>query len=208
MDQPTLAILLLILSLFFIVAEIFLPSGGLLTALAVMSLAGSFWCAHNAWWEDSPGKFLSYLVSGFVLIPATIVFSFYLLPRTRFGKAAMATAPKEEDVRPFVEEEAHLQSLVGRFGETLTPLNPGGLVTLDGERLHAESEGMMLERAERIKVIAIHGNRVVVRRTDEPEPTLEPTTNETSPIELARDEHDPPIEPPSNAPLDFDLPQG
>ena len=89
--------------------------------------------------------------------------SLYILPQTEFGKQVLLEAPDLEEVTPYQEEQRQLQRLVGHVGKTLTLLNPGGLVLVDGTRQHCESEGNMLEAGVPVEVIAVKGNRVVVR---------------------------------------------
>ena len=74
----------------------------------------------------------------------------------------------------------------------MTLLNPGGLVLVDGTRQHCESEGILLAAGSPVEIVAVKGNRVVVRPVDE-------SSDETPgrPRERLRGE----------TPLDFDLPQ-
>ena len=47
-------------------------------------------------------------------------------------------------------------------------LNPSGFVTLDGERLHAVSEGLVIDSGTSVEIIGVQGNRVVVRPGEPP----------------------------------------
>ena len=51
MDYSHIALLLLIVGGVLLVAEVFIPSGGLILAAAGVCLAVSVWCAWNAWWD-------------------------------------------------------------------------------------------------------------------------------------------------------------
>ena len=80
----------------------------------------------------------------------------------------LLAAPKSEDVTPHQAEQQQLQLMVGKKGRTLSMLNPGGLVSVDGRRLHAFSEGVMVDPNEWVEVLEVRGARVLVRRTSAP----------------------------------------
>ncbi|HEY8424756.1 MAG TPA: nodulation protein NfeD [Limnochordales bacterium] len=63
---------------------------------------------------------------------------------------------------------ADLQRWVGRTGRALTPLRPGGVIEVDGERLDASTEGEYLEPGTPVRVVRAEGLRIVVRRLEEP----------------------------------------
>ena len=69
-----------------------------------------------------------------------------------------------------------------------------GLVLVNGERVHCESEGMMIDPQTTVEILGLKGNRVVVR-------TLSPEQEQTGPTTAELDEPDEP-------PVDFDLSQG
>jgi membrane-bound ClpP family serine protease len=82
--------------------------------------------------------------------------------------------------------------MVGRIGETVTTLNPSGIVRIDGHRLHCQSEGGILEAGTPVRVISARSNSVTVRRID---PNAPGALLDKSPAA-----------PPANdEPLDFDL---
>ena len=70
---------------------------------------------------------------------------------------------------PYLEESRRLEKLVGRFGVARTNLLPGGLVEVDGMRLHAVSEGLMVESGESVEIINVRGSQVVVRPGNAPQ---------------------------------------
>jgi membrane-bound ClpP family serine protease len=98
-----------------------------------------------------------------------------------------------DEVTPYQEEARQLMRLVGHIGKTLTMLNPGGLVEVDGTRQHCESEGMLLEAGTPVEIVAVKGNSVVVR-------PVEHSPKETDAPNQRRKSDD-------NS-LDFELPRG
>src|SRR3984893_1681179 len=170
MDSGYLAILLLIVGVALIVCEVFIPSAGLIAAFATLCIAGSIASAWSAWFYTSPTYFALYVTALLVLIPSAISGAFYVLPRTAFGRKVLLEGPDLDEVTPYQEESRQLMRLVGHVGKTLTMLNPGGLVEVDGTRQHCESEGMLLEAGTPVEIVAVKGNSVVVRPVEQRPP--------------------------------------
>lgn len=176
------------------VAEVFIPSGGMLSVLVLVTLVASIWCAWSAWWDTNQFAWWSYIVSLVFLVPVTISAAFYALPRTAVGRRVLLEGPEPDEVTPYVKEQQLLLEQVGQMGKTLTLLNPGGMVVVSGKRFHCESEGMLLEPETEVRVVAVKGLRLVVRL---PLPD-DPHTRETAKGELGEG---------FESPLDFDISQ-
>lgn len=171
------AFTLLAVALALIVAELFLPSGGIISLLSIVCLGASIYSAYDAWWGEHANRFWWFIGSIVGLIPATVGVTLFLLSRTRLGSRVLLQAPKLEEVTPYSQEAEKRKLLVGKTGKTQTLMAPGGLVMVDGTRHHAETEGQMLDPGQPIKIIAVKGNRVVVRPY---EPASEESLKETS----------------------------
>jgi membrane-bound serine protease (ClpP class) len=197
------AILLLVIGCGLIVAEVFIPSGGTILVLCVLAFVGAVWFAYKAWWGTSPGYFGTFIVVMVLLIPGVIIGVFRVLSNTRVGDRILLAAPDLRDVTPYQAEQAHLSQYIGRTGTTLTLLNPGGLVNVNGERLHCFSEGIMIEPGSEVEVVEVRGTRVLVRLPSRAIAASAPpaSANEA----FLADAADGPEQP---APLDFDVPQG
>lgn len=204
---------MLAVGLALIVAELFIPSGGVISLISVACLGVSIYSIYDAWYAEHPQWFWWYVASVVGLIPATLGGALYLLARTRLGSRVLLEAPKLEDVTPFRHELEERKQLIGKVGQSLTLMAPGGLVIVEGKRLHAETEGQMLDAETPVKVIAVKANRVVVRAY-EPKPGDNGTHRPGGQAPLA----DLPAESdtklaettgePAKAPLDFEIPEG
>lgn len=188
-SNAVFAILLLFVGIGILTAEVFIPSGGLLGLTTFFTLLVSIIFAYRAWGVSSPNIFWAFCALLLVLVPTALGTAFYVLPKTSMGKRVLLEGPTYEEVTPFVEESRHLQQLVGQFGRTVSPLNPGGIVNVNGERLHAFSEGLIVESGSSVEVIDVRGSRLLVRPAEPPV--------------LATGEQ---AEPSSR--LDFEIPQG
>jgi membrane-bound serine protease (ClpP class) len=196
-----------------IVAELFIPSGGRFSVLSVICIRVSIYTAHEAWFAEYPNRFWWFLGSIVGLIPATAGCALFLLSRTRLGSRVFLEAPKLEDVTPYSQESEVRKQLVGKLGKTLTLMAPGGLVVIEGQRMHAETEGQMLDPEQPIRIISIKANRVVVRPY-EPKAGTNGTaaakkTARTEEPRLADEDRQlpPPVSEPAEVPLDFEIPE-
>lgn len=185
------AILLLIAGIGILTAEVFIPSGGLLGVITFITLIVSMIFAYRAWGISHPNVFWAFCVVLLLLVPTALGVAFYVLPRTALGQRVLLEGPAPEGLTPFMKETDRLTKLIGRFGKTVTTLNPGGMVLLDGERLHVFSEGMIVEPGRSVEVLEVRGTRLLVR-PGEPPAQSDPFVEES---ESAR-------------PLDFEFPQG
>ena len=199
MDPAAFAIMGLAVGLALLVCEFFIPSGGLISVMAVVVLSAAVWFAWRAWGGSNPAAWWTYLATLVFLIPASVVAALYVLPRTQFGRRVLLEAPNPEDVAGHTDEERRLQQLLGRKGQTVTLLNPGGLVQIDDERFHCESPGMLIDPDVTVDVIAVRGNRLVVAI---PHPAAAPPDADEN---LAR--HDTDEDGDDSSPLDFEIPQ-
>ena len=142
---------------------------GLLGVITFLSLLVSIIFAYRAWGVSHPNLFCAFCLMLLLLVPTVIGMGLYLLPRTPLGKKVLLEAPESEDVTPYLEESRRLEKLVGQFGVTLTILRPGGLVEVDGKRLHAVSDGLMVEASESVEIINVRGSQIVVRPGSAPQ---------------------------------------
>jgi membrane-bound serine protease (ClpP class) len=154
-----LAIVLLGLGLGFIVAEILFPSFGVLAVLATASIVGSVAVAFIL----STNTGMVFLVAVAVSVPATILAGFKLFPKTPMGKALINPGLSFDSQKSY---DARDVVLVGKDGVAESMLRPAGVARLDGRRVDVVTRGEMIQAGERVRVLAVEGNRVVVARAE------------------------------------------
>ena len=181
MEPWFLAVLLLLVSMVLLFAEVLIPSGGLLFFGSMVALGCSVWAACTAWGHSSPVAFWAFVMCSLVLLPASVGAAVQVWPHTPMGKSM--EPPTAEEVTPFVMEQQRLSRMIGQVGETVTPLNPAGMLLIGGERIHCFSEGMIVESGSRVRVLAVQGNRVMVRPLSAKE--LSPDTDRGAAISTA-----------------------
>lgn len=67
-----------------------------------------------------------------------------------------------------IPELSELDALRGQTGKTLTPMRPSGLVLLNGRRVDALTEGVMLDAGVPVQCVDVRSGRVIVRRLSAP----------------------------------------
>ncbi len=155
--------LLLLVGLLLVVAEVFVPSGGLLGFLAVASVLA---CVFMAFFSRGLEAGLAFLSITAVAVPVTLVLAFRWWPKTPMGRRILLEVPRSDELLPDSPLRRKLRDLVGKVGTASTMMLPSGGVTIDGLTIDAVSEGMAIEAGQRVRVVDVRGNRVVVRPLD------------------------------------------
>jgi membrane-bound ClpP family serine protease len=154
------------LGLLLLMAEVFIPSGGLIGLLAIALLVLSLGLSFS----HSTAMGLRFLAAFCVLVPLTLAVTIQVWPRTPLAKRLSLRPPEPADVGPD-DRGPRLEHLVGQFGRALTPLRPSGAVDFDGRRLDGLSEEGMIPAGAVVRAVQVRGAQVVVRLA--PERTLD-----------------------------------
>jgi membrane-bound serine protease (ClpP class) len=162
-------LLVLALSLILLIAEVFIPSGGMIGLLAVSCLALSLWLAFR----QSIDLGLKFLLADFLLLPLALALMMYLWPKTPLAKLVFLRPPGPEEVEPSHAPQ-RLDHLIGQFGRALTPLRPSGLVDFEGRRLDGLAEEGLIPSGALVQAVRIRAGQLIVRTA--PDPTLDETS--------------------------------
>lgn len=170
----TLAIIVFAVGVMLVVLEVFIPSFGLLTVGALCCFGLSVYLAYAT--AGSTAAWVMGVVAP-VLTALILYFGFKFIPRTSFGRGLVLFTPSDEGVEeePSSTEtsavtadggtsEDELRSLIGEEGVAQSDLRPVGVAVIAGRRVDVVTEGAMIDTGGRVKVVAVEGNRVVVRR--------------------------------------------
>ncbi len=160
MDPLFWSVILLLVGLLLVVGEVFVPSGGLLGFLAVAAVLSSVLVAfYNRGLETG----LVFLAVTAITVPITLALAFRWWPKTPLGKRLLLELRTGDEVLPDSPMRRTLRELVGKVGTANTMMLPSGGVTIGGLSIDAVSEGMAIEAGQRVRVMDVRGNRVVVR---------------------------------------------
>ncbi|MEC7232697.1 MAG: NfeD family protein [Planctomycetota bacterium] len=153
----TTIILLFGLGLALVVAEVFIPSMGVLGMLAGLSLMTSI---GMAFYEDA-GTGTLLLVITAVSVPLILTFGIKLFPRTPLGRKITARGFSFEDGRAVDRRD---EGLAGARGVVEAQLRPAGIARIDGRRVDVVSRGEAIDAGIEVVVVEVSGNRVIVAR--------------------------------------------
>ena len=141
-----------------IVAEVFVPSGGLISICSLACLVGGivifFHYSLIAGWIG--------IGIAAIMIPSVLVVAYRIFPKTRFGKSVTLTPPerKQGDAIPDTDK---LKDLLGVEGVVLTPLRPVGMCDFSEQRVECVAESGYVDTGKKVKVINVESTQLTVR---------------------------------------------
>ena len=145
-----LAIVLLIIGFVLMFFEVLLP-GLVLGACALLSMIASVVVAYMN--TDYGNIFLVITLVSLALFTIGFV---YWFPNSYMGKKLTSTSAVGD-------LGIDLSELVNQTGSAYTNLRPSGKAVIGDQRVDVVTEGTMIDKDTPIQVIAVEGNRVVVR---------------------------------------------
>lgn len=157
MNSPLfLPILLQVIGVVVIIAEIVLPSGGLLTVIALALFGYSI---YDVFAHASVGTGMIFVVADLIMVPVAVLVGIKLLSRS---KVTLRTALSSKD--GVVAQDEHLAELKGKHGTVVSALRPAGRAKIDGRKVDVVSTGDFVDVGAEVVVSEVNGNRVVVRQ--------------------------------------------
>lgn len=155
------AIFLFLLCAVLLVAEVFIPSFGLISLCALASLVGGI----AIFFKLSPTAGWIGVVVAVIMIPATLVFAYKIFPKTAFGKTVLLDGPKRQK-GDAISDTAQLQALLGKKAISITMLRPVGMCDFAGTRLECVAETGYIEKGKTVEVIKVEGTQLTVRQIE------------------------------------------
>ena len=159
-DSLLFPIILQLVGVVVIIAEIILPSAGILSIVALGVFGYSLFIVFN---EISMIIGFSFVAADLILIPVLVIVGLKLLARSPV--TLRKTLSRKEGVS---SQSSELESYVGRQGNAVTNLRPAGIAVINGKRVDVVTRGEYLEKDSAIIVSAVTGNQIIVRKKDEP----------------------------------------
>ncbi|MEI7658349.1 MAG: NfeD family protein [Phycisphaerae bacterium] len=162
MELNSWGVALLALMFVLLFVELFLPTAGVLGAVAAIVGIAGLVCLfmHDLSWG------LSGLLAVVVLVPAFAAFAFRVWPSTPMGRRIIG-APTDEEVEAGrlaeLKEKARVAGLVGREGVALTALRPVGVVEVDGQRFDALAEITFVPAGTKVRITHADASQIKVR---------------------------------------------
>src|SRR5262249_37973224 len=146
----TLGYALIFLGFLLLVAELFIPSHGVLGVLSLAAVAVGV--AFTYKYSLRVGTIT--MIAVFVAIPIVLSFLLPYWSRSPIGKRLVMARPDAESGAA-VSTALDLEKLRGRVGKTLSSLRPAGVVDFEGRRIDALTEGMMVDPGQWVKCVDV-----------------------------------------------------
>jgi len=145
-----------------IIAEVFVPSGGIISICALACLIGGvvIFFRHSATFG-----WIGVIVA-VIMIPSVLVVAYKIFPTTRFGKSVTLAPPKRQQ-GDAIPDTAELKEMPGVIGLVLTPLRPVGMCDFSGQRIECVAESGYVDKGKKVKVIRVQGTQLTVRVIEE-----------------------------------------
>ena len=161
MDNWVWAILLLVGAVGVIFLELFVPSGGVLAAVAVLALLGSLVFAFMQGMVFGLGMLLVVVIG----LPFLIWYMLTIWQSTPIGRRILLDPSEDPALQPNEVLERH-KTLLGKTGMAKSLMMPSGIIEIDGERFDAVSAGMPIDPGMKIRVVHVDGINLTVRPAD------------------------------------------
>lgn len=155
MTLPQVFFVLLIAGLVLIAFEVFVP-GGVLGTIGALALVGAIAMGFAAF----PAYGLFIAIGIVVLLAIVVALWIKIFPKTRVGK----TMTVATDLSASKASEPGMERWLGLDGMAVSDLRPAGFALIEGTRVDVVTTGEMIARGEKIRVVEVKGNRVVVTR--------------------------------------------
>jgi membrane-bound serine protease (ClpP class) len=152
-------IILQLIGIIVIIAEIIIPSGGI---LAILATAVFGYTLYIAFAQISVSVGIGFVIADLILIPILVYFGIKFLAKspvtlkTRLSKEAGVTSQSSEQ-----------NKYIGNKGRALTDLRPSGVALFNDERLDVVTRGEYLEKQTEVIVFAVRGNQIIVKQLEE-----------------------------------------
>lgn len=160
------ALVLLIGGIVLILAEFLLPGGVLGIVGGLMVLASTALGIYQF-----PEATLFIIFGEVLAIFGAVLFGFYYIAKGPWGKLLVnESAQRAEDGYVNAPNPTHL---LGQTGVVMTALRPAGTIIVGEDRYDAVADGAFIDRDASVRVIEVHGNRIVVELAEESEATGE-----------------------------------
>ncbi|MBN2088803.1 hypothetical protein JW964_04285 [candidate division KSB1 bacterium] len=148
---------LIILGFLLVVIEIFLiPGFNIFGVFGFISIAGGIILAYS----KLPILYAHLILIGSLFFSSILI---WLFTRSRaWKKLVLDTNESKED--GFSMQNSEYLALLNKSGVAYSMLRPSGIAIIEGKKYDVVTEGGFINKDEKIQVVEVSGNRIVVRQ--------------------------------------------
>ncbi len=156
MDNPLIfPIILQLIGIGIIMAEILIPSGGILALLAIALFGYSL---YSVFTTVSSSMGFGFVLADLIIIPIIVILGFKTL-----AKSSVTLKKKLSSEQGVNVQEKALNQYIGMEGIAVTDLRPSGIAVIAKERLDVVTDGKYLAKDSPLIVVAVTGNQIIVK---------------------------------------------
>lgn len=154
MSKLLLPVVLQIIGCVIIIAELVLPSGGILTITAAGVLVYSLFYVFS---EISKEAGFIFVALDIIMVPVVVIIGIKLLV-----KSPVTLKKRLSGKEGVISQDVNLKKLIGKTGTVINDLRPAGKAEIDNSKFDVVSEGDYIKKGSIVTVLSISGNRIVV----------------------------------------------
>ncbi|MEJ2661235.1 MAG: NfeD family protein [Desulfobacteraceae bacterium] len=153
-----LTIILQLVGILVIIAEIIIPSGGILAILAIGVFGYSLYIVFS---QVSATAGMLFVMADLVIIPVLVYVGIKFLAKS---PVTLSTRLSRKD--GVTSQDVEQNAFLGMEGLAVTDLRPAGVAIIDQQRIDVVTRGEYLEKETEIVVTAVRGNQIVVKQKE------------------------------------------
>lgn len=149
-------VLLQVIGVLVIIAEIFIPSLGLLTLIALGIFGYSLYIVFT-----QVSVTAGWMMAGLDLfmVPALLFAGIKLIANSNLSlKTQLST---QDGVK---SQDSELETYLNMEGKAVTDLRPAGMALINGQRLDVVTDGDYIEAGSPVIVVEVTGNQIIVEK--------------------------------------------
>jgi len=158
MKAYLLPVLLQVIGILVIIAEIFIPSLGVLTVIALAVLAYSLYIVFTG---ISTTAGVIFTGVDIILVPFMIVLGIKIL-----AKSPLSLKKELSKQNGVVSQKEKLETYINVQGESVTDLRPAGMAQINSQRVDVVTDGEYIDAGTPVVVTGVEGNRIIVDRAE------------------------------------------
>ncbi len=157
-NNLNLTVILQLVGVLVIIAEIIIPSGGILSVLAVGLFGYSLYIVFS---QVSASAGMVFVMADIIVIPILVYFGIKVLAKSPVTLRARLSK-KDGVTSQNLEQNRYL----GMVGRAVTDLRPSGVAIINESRIDVVTRGEYLEKQTEIVVTAVRGNQIIVKQKE------------------------------------------
>ncbi|MCP4673468.1 MAG: serine protease [Desulfobacula sp.] len=156
MKAYILPVLLQAIGILVIIAEIFIPSLGILTVIALAVLSYSLYIVFTSISTTAGVVFTGLDI---ILVPLIVFLGIKIL-----AKSPLALKRELSRQNGVVSQKEKLEAYINIKGKAVTDLRPAGMALINSQRVDVVTDGEYIDADTAVIVTGVSGNRIVVDR--------------------------------------------